>query len=56
MFGSDVLFRLIGPYKRGFFCDDGSIRLPYQTRSQTISMVILMGFCFGVTALTVIFC
>lgn len=46
MFGSALLLelfcRLYGPYERGFFCDDESIRYPY--KPNTISPFTLAVF------------
>uniref|UniRef100_A0A915EJZ8 Phosphatidic acid phosphatase type 2/haloperoxidase domain-containing protein n=1 Tax=Ditylenchus dipsaci TaxID=166011 RepID=A0A915EJZ8_9BILA len=32
--------RMIGPYQRGFFCDDETIRLPYKTSTVPVSMLL----------------
>ncbi|OQR79813.1 putative phosphatidate phosphatase-like [Tropilaelaps mercedesae] len=46
-----LLFYLVGkPYKRGFFCDDESLRYPYH--ESTVTSTVLYIFGFGLPVLT----
>lgn len=47
----EALLRLVGPYRRGFFCDDDSIRLPYKTG--TVPVWLLLFYCLAVTGIAV---
>ncbi|KAI1709844.1 PAP2 superfamily domain-containing protein [Ditylenchus destructor] len=50
--GLETISRYIGPYERGIFCDDESIRLPYRTA--TVSGTALFAFCFVVPAIAIV--
>ncbi|KAI1712444.1 PAP2 superfamily domain-containing protein [Ditylenchus destructor] len=50
--GLETISRYIGPYERGIFCDDESIRLPYRTG--TVSGTALFAFCFVVPAIAIV--
>jgi hypothetical protein len=47
----EALLRLVGPYRRGFFCEDDSIRLPYKTG--TVPVWLLLFYCLAVTGIAV---
>uniref|UniRef100_A0A914HW86 EF-hand domain-containing protein n=1 Tax=Globodera rostochiensis TaxID=31243 RepID=A0A914HW86_GLORO len=47
-FVAGELLSWIGPYRRGFFCDDDSIRLPY--KSSTVPDWLLLLYALGVPA------
>uniref|UniRef100_A0A183BKZ2 AcidPPc domain-containing protein n=1 Tax=Globodera pallida TaxID=36090 RepID=A0A183BKZ2_GLOPA len=47
------LLAWIGPYRRGFFCDDDSIRLPY--KGSTVPDWLLLLYALGVPALVFAF-
>ncbi|CAK5082107.1 unnamed protein product [Meloidogyne enterolobii] len=49
----EAFLHILGPFTRGFFCDDNSIRLPYKTGTIPLWMLIL--YCLLVTNLTVRF-
>nr|CAD2148152.1 unnamed protein product [Meloidogyne enterolobii] len=48
----EAFLHILGPFTRGFFCDDNSIRLPYKTGTIPLWMLIL--YCLLVTNLTFI--
>jgi phosphatidate phosphatase len=50
--GFEFLCRYIGPYQRGFFCDDESIRLPY--KHGTVSATALFAWSFGAMVIVVL--
>uniref|UniRef100_A0A914KJM4 Uncharacterized protein n=1 Tax=Meloidogyne incognita TaxID=6306 RepID=A0A914KJM4_MELIC len=37
----EAFLHILGPFTRGFFCDDNSIRLPYKTGTIPLWMLIL---------------
>lgn len=45
-FVAEQFFKWVGPYQRGFFCDDDSIRLPY--KSSTVPDWLLLVYALGV--------
>lgn len=47
---TESVLRLIGPYQRGFFCDDDSIRLPYKTPSVPVWLLLL--YCLLLPAIS----
>uniref|UniRef100_A0A915DFJ0 Phosphatidic acid phosphatase type 2/haloperoxidase domain-containing protein n=1 Tax=Ditylenchus dipsaci TaxID=166011 RepID=A0A915DFJ0_9BILA len=51
-FGVSNILRSFGPYHRGFFCEDSTIRLPYRPNTVTVSM--LFTYALGVPPLVIL--
>ncbi|KAL7079743.1 hypothetical protein ACQ4LE_001153 [Meloidogyne hapla] len=48
----ETVLHTVGPFHRGFFCDDDSIRMPYKTG--TIPLWLLAFYCLAVSSITFI--
>lgn len=50
-----LLFRFVGdPYKRGFFCDDESLKHPFKDSTVTSAMLYGIGFVLGSVVIAVV--
>ncbi|KAH3888811.1 putative phosphatidate phosphatase isoform X2 [Dreissena polymorpha] len=50
-----LLFRVLGdPYKRGFFCDDDSLKYPFHDSTVTSAMLYGIGFVLAVIVMVVV--
>ncbi|KAI6178979.1 PAP2 family protein [Aphelenchoides besseyi] len=50
--GLELFCRIYGPFKRGFFCDDESIRYPYLP--QSVTLFALLNYCFLTNCLIIL--